>query len=129
MGRTLSVAVIDDNRDQCQTLADIFEEFDCHVVCCWEPREAISLCHGTRFDLKMPGVSGIEILTALEPVRHGCIVVATGLQDDLLRQECLQAGADEVMLKPLDIPRLLELAETVRATGDCRKPGVGAVTA
>src|SRR5437879_3450450 len=106
MGRTLSVAVIDDNRDQCQTLADIFEEFDCEVVSCWEPRGAIDLCHSTRFDLilldlKMPGVSGIEILSALEPVRHGCIVVATGLQDEALRQECLQAGANEVMLKPL----------------------------
>lgn len=125
MEERLFVAVIDDNRDQCVTLADILEEFDCDVTCCWEAREAIALCQSRRFDLivldiKMPGVSGIEVLSALEASRHGCIVVATGLQDDALRRECLDAGADDVMLKPLDIPHLLELADAVRVTGDCR---------
>jgi len=125
MERRLIVAVIDDNRDQCVTLADILEEFDCDVTCCWEPLSAIDLCQSRRFDLiildiKMPGVSGMDILAAIHGHRHGCIVVATGLQDEDLRRECLEAGADEVMLKPLDIPHVLELAEEIRATGDCR---------
>jgi CheY-like chemotaxis protein len=132
--RNLLVAVIDDNRDQCQTLAEILEEFHCEVTCCWEPRDAISLCRGHRFDLivldiKMPRVSGIEILVSLERDRHGCIVIATGLQDEALRRECLAAGADDVMLKPLDIPHLLELAEAVRKNGDCQVEGKPSVTA
>jgi CheY-like chemotaxis protein len=126
MERTLLVAVIDDNRDQCQTLADILEEYGCSVTCCWEPRAAIGLCSSQRFDLilldlKMPGVSGLEILSGLESVQHGCIVVATGWQDEDTRRECLEAGADEVMLKPLDIPHLLELAAEIREKGDCRE--------
>jgi CheY-like chemotaxis protein len=123
MEERLFVAVIDDNRDQCVTLADILEEFACDVTCCWEARDAIELCKSRRFDLivldiRMPGVSGFDILVALESGRHGRIVVATGLQDEALRLQCLEAGADAVMLKPLDIPRLLELADAVRVSGD-----------
>jgi CheY-like chemotaxis protein len=134
MERTLRVAVIDDNRDQCQTLADILEEFGCAVSCCWEPTEAVALCYSQRFDLvvldiKMPGVSGLEVLATIDHGRHGCIVVATGLQDEALRRECLEAGADEVMLKPLDIPHLLNLAEEIREKGDCREAADRPVTA
>ena len=99
----------------------------------WVEADARSLSLETRFDLilldiKMPGVSGIDILSALEPNRHGCIVIATGLQDEELRRECLAAGADEVMLKPLDIPHLLKLTEEVRKTGDCREECQSPVT-
>jgi DNA-binding response OmpR family regulator len=93
MERTLFVAIIDDDRDQCQTLADILEEFGCTVACCWEPKAAVRLCSSRQFDL---------------------IIL-----DEALRRECLQSGADEVMLKPLDIPHLLRLADVVRRGGDC----------
>jgi CheY-like chemotaxis protein len=124
MASRLAVLAVDDDPDQCETLADLLDEFDCEVTPCSSPHRAIELSQGRQFDLVlldilMQAMDGLELLRQIKPHRHGCIVMLTGTVEPELRAAAVAAGADDVMEKPLDISKLLEVVETVRRTGNC----------
>lgn len=125
MPSRLAVLAVDDDPDQCETLADLLGEFNCDVTPCSSPHRAVELSQGQHFDLVlldilMYGMDGLELLRQIKPHRHGCIVMLTGTVEPELKAAAVAAGADDVMEKPLDVPKLLEVVETVRRTGDCQ---------
>jgi DNA-binding response OmpR family regulator len=118
------VLVVDDDPDQCETLAELLAEYDCDVTPCSDPHRAIELSRAQRYDLVlldilMHAMDGLELLRQIKPHGHACIVMLTGTIEPELKVAAIHAGADDVMEKPVDIPKLLEVAETVRRTGDC----------
>jgi DNA-binding response OmpR family regulator len=124
MPTPITVLVVDDYPDTCTTLADLLEMYDCQVVPCSDPLRALELSRTRTFDLvlldiKMPGMHGLDLLRQIKPRGHGCIIMVTGVVDPSIKDAALQAGADDVMDKPLEIEKLLEVAEVVRRTGDC----------
>ena len=126
MRRTVFVLLIDDDPAQCETLADILEDHECSVVPCSDPIRGEELGRTRRFDLvlldlKMRGHDGLDLLRAIRSQRHSCVVVLTGVAEGSTKRAALAEGADAVMEKPVDIPRLLTIARDIQVTGDCKE--------
>ena len=59
-------------------------------------------------DLRMPGMSGLELLHAISGTASALpVVLITGHADDATRAEALAAGATEMLEKPIDEAWLL----------------------
>jgi CheY-like chemotaxis protein len=70
-------------------------------------------------DLRMPGMDGLELcrkIRRLAPRGNDLpVVVLTGMDDDEARQAAIEAGADEVLVKPVMRTMLQERLMRVRA--------------
>jgi two-component system, NtrC family, sensor kinase len=61
-------------------------------------------------DVYMPGMNGIEIcrqLKSSEETRHIPIIAVTGMVDSKIKLECLEAGADNFISKPVNMAEML----------------------
>ena len=62
------------------------------------------------FDLRLPDMDGFELLDYLHhKIPEAAILVLTGFGPPGLREKCLQSGAADVLIKPVD-PNDLEAA-------------------
>jgi CheY-like chemotaxis protein len=125
MPSRIDVLLIDDDPAQCETLADILSDNDYNVTPCSDPHRGATLGCTTRYDLvlldlKMAGLNGVDLIRRIRPLRHGCIVVLTGMVEAGVKRAALAEGADAVLDKPVDIGRLLQIAQDVQTTGDCK---------
>jgi DNA-binding response OmpR family regulator len=125
MVRQINVLLIDDDPAQCETLADILSEHNCDVIPCPDPGRGEQLARSRRFDLvlldlKMSCLSGLDLLRSIHSHGHSCIIILTGVAEADSKRAALAAGADAVMEKPVDIPRLLDIAQDIRSTGNCK---------
>ncbi len=82
-------------------------------------------------DLKMPGIDGFAAIAEIR--KHGCfdrlpIVVITGLESPREIDRALELGADECLLKPVDVTALGRLL-TEHCEGGRRVLGTGNSTA
>jgi CheY-like chemotaxis protein len=69
-------------------------------------------------DLRLPGMSGFEVLTAIrdnESLRHVPIVILTGKAREADRALCLEKGAQDYVEKPWDLHGLEEVLKTACA--------------
>lgn len=74
-------------------------------------------------DLMMPGMDGIETLTRLRATEHGRglpVVLVTASTEREHRLKGLEAGADEFLEKPIDVPILLARVRTLLALKESR---------
>jgi CheY-like chemotaxis protein len=61
-------------------------------------------------DLRMPGISGIEIVAALRGVRRALpIIVVSGYVSEEAAARCLEQGGVWIINKPVDVDELLHL--------------------
>jgi two-component system response regulator FixJ len=89
----------------------VMEDAASYLTCAPATRPACLL-----LDLRMPGMSGIELLAAIANTeRMVPIVVITGEGDENVHREALAAGAMAVLEKPLDEAGLLGAIETAVA--------------
>lgn len=74
-------------------------------------------------DLRMPGMSGMELMSAIAGTERMLpIVVITGEGDENVRREALAAGAIEVLEKPLDEVGLLDAIENALSRSRAAAP-------
>jgi CheY-like chemotaxis protein len=69
-------------------------------------------------DLRLPGMSGFEVLAAIrgsEPLQHVPIVVLTGKAREADRTLCLEKGAQDYIEKPWDLHGLEEVLKAACA--------------
>jgi CheY-like chemotaxis protein/nitrogen-specific signal transduction histidine kinase len=100
------VLVTDDEADNRRLLQELLSRigFDVRVATCGE--EAIALHDAwppdlILMDVRMPGIGGIEAIRRLrEAGSRTIMVVFTASWFDGVREQALEAGADEVLLKP-----------------------------
>ena len=65
-------------------------------------------------DLIMPGISGVEVLRSLREKDYaGGIIIMTGSHNEELLEEAWALGPQEVLLKPIDLERLLTAIQLV----------------
>lgn len=67
-------------------------------------------------DIKMPGTSGLELLERMqqtERIKDVPVVMLTGLADHDLKRRALEAGAADLLNKPVDPPDLLARLRSV----------------
>jgi CheY-like chemotaxis protein len=71
-------------------------------------------------DMIMPGMSGIEVLQALrEKEFPGGIIIMTGSHNEELLEDAWALGPQEVLVKPIDLERLLTAIQLVLVCREC----------
>jgi CheY-like chemotaxis protein len=115
----LRVLVVDDEEDILETIQDRLEAYEFSVETAGTGLEALKRLSTERFDgvfldIKMPGMSGIEVL---EKIRKGgleipVIILTSSIGQDLAA-EALTKGANAVILKPFEWEELKEKIEKV----------------
>lgn len=64
-------------------------------------------------DMKMPGLSGLELLQEIRNVGYGESVIVMTAYDELeLARQSFQFGADNYLIKPFDIWELKEIVSS-----------------
>ncbi len=111
------VLVIDDDRDLCASLWDLFRDRGYRVCLAHDCREAGDRLGEAQFqvvliDMRIPHGDGAEVFQMVRATNpQSRTILITGLRtemDDLVAR-VLAEGADAVCYKPFDVPVLLEI--------------------
>lgn len=71
-------------------------------------------------DMIMPGMAGIDVLRALREKDYpGAIIIMTGSHTEELLEEAWALGPQEILLKPVDLDRLLTAIQLVLVCREC----------
>jgi CheY-like chemotaxis protein len=120
-----SVLVVDDNEANLRVLLDFLQEWHCRVLVARTGAEAVQQAKEERpalilMDIQMPEMNGLDAIRlirteeASKPNQHqshrqSYIVALTALAMPGDREQCLAAGADDYISKPIQIERLTEV--------------------
>jgi DNA-binding NtrC family response regulator len=115
MARKIKLLIVDDETRFLQTLAKRLELRDFEVTACGSGQEAIELASKTDFDLalvdlKMPGLTGEQVLEALKrehPLTE--VVILTGHGSIPSAVQCTQQGAYNYLQKPCETDEMMEV--------------------
>ena len=83
------------------------------IICCQSGEEALDLLSSQRvslvlLDLRMPGISGEDLLTRVVARCPGIpVVVVTGVDDTATAVRCMKTGAFDYIVKPIEQTRLI----------------------
>ena len=109
-----NILVVDDDTELRKVLSSILSEEGYSVETVENGKQAIRVSEKTRFDLalidiKLPDMEGTELLHRLkEKQPHIVMIIITGFPTLENAIETVNEGADGYLLKPFDIPKLLE---------------------
>jgi DNA-binding response OmpR family regulator len=87
--------------------------------------EALRIVEGTPpdaivLDLIMPGMPGLEVLRALRDRNYsGGVIIMTGSHNEELLGEAWSLGPQEILIKPVDLERLLTAIQLVLVCREC----------
>jgi two-component system CheB/CheR fusion protein len=121
-GRSLSVLVVDDNRDAAESLALLLRLRGHHTATAHDGRKALQLALETNpdvvlLDLGLPGIDGFEVCRALREQSFPAYVVAvTGYGREADRRRSKSAGFDAHLVKPVDPDGLVRLLADAAAS-------------
>ncbi len=115
--RGLQVLVADDNPTNREVLARILERGGHAATLVSDGERALDALEGSRFDValidrNMPRLNGLETVQAIRLTtgareRLPVVMLSADVTPDIKR-ECLEAGADAFLAKPIEPARLLE---------------------
>ena len=109
-----NILVVDDDTGIRKVLSSILSEEGYFVQTVENGKQAIRALEKTRFDLalidiKLPDMEGTELLQRLkEKQPHIVMIIITGFPTLENAMETVNEGANGYVLKPFDIPKLLE---------------------
>ncbi|MBI2218370.1 MAG: response regulator [Candidatus Rokubacteria bacterium] len=119
-GDVLRVLVVDDNASVLRFLAAAFGANACLVSQASTAEQALELLRGERFDLvvsdiKMPGLSGLDLLRAVKGRQPGTpVVLITGAPSVSSAVFGLRYGAYDYLPKPFSVKEIQELLHRLR---------------
>jgi len=112
-----TILFADDDADTCEMMKALlgFEGYD--VMVARDGREAVEIARQTLpnlilLDLELPKRNGISVAKSLKRdwrFKGTPIIMISGHNPATFRQQALDAGCDEYLLKPLDFSRIREL--------------------
>ena len=114
-GKPQSVLVVDDDVDTCHNLRDILTDLGYRVDVAHDGPSALELVRHKHYDVAlldylMPGMDGVTAYREIKKLRAGTVaIVVTAYASGATAEEALQAGAWQVLPKPVDFPKLLGL--------------------
>lgn len=129
MDRQQTILVVDDNRDNAEILSVFLQSRGYRVVCAEDGKTALARLEEVNpalvlLDVMMPGMDGWQVCRTIK--RHPefgstkvVMVTAKGEFED--KYEGMRAGADDYVVKPIDLAELAEKVERNLAAGSRRK--------
>ena len=120
-----SVLIVDDDPLVCDLLVQFLRLRGYRVVGVNDGIDALNFVDDTPpdvilLDLIMPGMSGVEALRMLrEKEYQGGIILMTGSHNEELLEEAWALSPQEVLVKPIDLDRLLTTIQLVLVCREC----------
>lgn len=110
----LRALLVDDNPINLQIGKTVLEHLGCFVELAERGQEAIEILRKTSFDIvlmdcDMPDMDGLEATRRIRALPLGAdvpVVALTAATLDDVRADCIEAGMNDVLGKPIDEPRL-----------------------
>ncbi len=121
----MNVLYIEDDRMNRRVVKDMLDVAGAGMTEAESAEAGLALLHVHRFDmllvdLRMPGMDG---MTAISRIRAGSdtnarvpIIVVTADAAPDLREQCIEAGADDVLFKPVAMEALFDAMGRVLAS-------------
>jgi len=112
---TASILIVDDDVDICANMADILTDVGYRVDVAHDGVTALEMVRRGPYDialldLKMPGMDGLTLFREIKKARAGTVVViVTAHSRSQMAEAALAAGAWDLLAKPVEFSRLLEL--------------------
>ena len=125
--RGLTILVVDDEKVQRETLAQILRDQGFQVVTAGDAPTAVKLLQETPYDVilsdfRMPGGTGIDVAKkALELCPQSATLIMTAYADVQSVIEAMRAGVVDYLLKPLNVDSLLRKIEILRERNDLQR--------
>lgn len=118
MDDALRVLLVDDEESYLETAAKIFRRKGVDVELCSIGRDVVGIlmekkCQVVVLDLKMPGMTGQEVLREIKgslPAVQVIILTGHATSDDAAI--CLTSGAFDFLIKPIEMSHLLDRIKT-----------------
>lgn len=116
-----SILIVDDDVDTCSNLTDILTDLGYRVDTAHDGHAALQLIQRnpydvTLLDLRMPGMDGVTLYREIKNLRAGTVaIIVTAYAASETATEALQAGAWQVLPKPVDFSQLLPLVKQALA--------------
>jgi len=117
----ISVLIVDDDEEIRNMLSSILEEQDYSVETAENGKKAISICEKAPFDvalidIDLPDIKGTELLHRLKKVRPKMVkIIITGHPSIENAAKSVNERADGYVLKPFNVPELLEMIKKLVA--------------
>jgi two-component system, NtrC family, response regulator HydG len=112
-----SILVVDDDVDTCRNLSDILTDLGYRVDTAHDGLAALELVRRNPYDValldyKMPGMDGLTLYREIKRLRADTVaIVVTAYVSGAAAEEALDAGAWQVLPKPVHFPKLLGLVD------------------
>jgi DNA-binding response OmpR family regulator len=137
MNKALQILVVDDDKDNANSLAEIFELEGHTVVRAHSGKDAITAFRSRNFDvafmdIAMPEKNGVESFIEIRKFKPKArIYMMTGYSVEGLAEQALKQGALGVLHKPFDLSKVLCIVKAVTPPGVIvaveDEPGFGAM--
>lgn len=126
--RKLRILFVDDEPSVLKALGDYFVELGHEVFRAQSGREALDLYaqvdpHVTVLDLRMPGMSGMEVLETLRK-QNAVVIMLTGHGEIETAVQAMRLGAENFLQKPIDMPHLVAAVEKAAEKATLRRENV-----
>lgn len=114
----LRVLLVDDEEYYLQTAAKIFKRKGVEAELCSVGRDVVALlkekkCQVVVLDLKMPGMTGQEVLRDIKATLPAVqVIILTGHATSDDAAVCLTSGAFDFLIKPVEMSHLLDRVRT-----------------
>ena len=114
------ILVVEDNRDNMILIVDILESLDFDVIQAQDGEQGVSLANSERPDLilmdlslpKMDGWTATRTIKENEDLKQIPIIALTAHAMVGDRERALEAGCDDYMTKPINLPVLAKMLTT-----------------
>jgi two-component system, NtrC family, response regulator HydG len=123
MTRSLRVLIVDDDKDNANSLGELFELEGHRPLVVYDGSSAVAAYIKEDFDIAfmdvmMPGKNGVESFFEIRSLRPTAkVYMMTGYSVEQLLQQALDGGAMGVFSKPVNLYRILEAVAGIGETG------------
>lgn len=119
MTRSLNILVLDDDAENANSLAELFELDDHKVIVAYNGQQAIEAFSLNKvdigfFDVMMPGKNGVDSFIEIKHAHPDAkVYFMTGYSADDLLKKAIDNGAMGVFGKPVDLPKVLDTLDSM----------------
>ncbi|MBL7075638.1 response regulator [candidate division KSB1 bacterium] len=106
------ILVVDDEMEVCILVKEFLEERGYQVAVANRGKDAVEGMksfrpHVVLLDIRMPGMSGMEVLDQIREIdKEVGVIMVTAVKDERIGREALKKGATDYIVKPIDLDYL-----------------------